>query len=138
MKIRSYSDSDFNAVDALWRLVFPDDPARNRAAAAIPAKLAMDDDLFLVAEDAAGRVIGTAMAGYDGHRGWLYAVAVDPAAQGSGVGEALVTQACARLGAAGCVKVNLQVREGNPAAEFYRKLGFAEEARVSMGLSLDQ
>lgn len=138
MKIVAYHDRHFAQVDALWKACFPDDPPRNRAAAAIPAKLALGDGLLLIAEDHAGQVIGTIMAGYDGHRGWLYAVACDPAHRREGVGRALVEEACRKLASLGCVKVNLQVRAGNEAvAAFYRKLGFGEEARLSMGRPLD-
>ena len=137
MKVVAYQERHFDQVDALWQACFPDDPPRNRAAAAIPAKLALGDGLLLVAEDLAGQVIGTVMAGYDGHRGWLYAVASDPAQRGKGIGRVLVEEACRRLAELGCVKVNLQVRAGNAAvAAFYRKLGFDEEARISMGRSL--
>lgn len=137
MKIIAYEERHFASVDHLWRASFPDDPPRNRAEVAIPAKLALGDGLLLVAEDDGGRVIGTAMAGYDGHRGWLYAVAVHPNRRRSGIGRSLVQEACARLAGLGCVKVNLQVRAGNAAtAEFYRKLGFAEEPRISMGREL--
>lgn len=134
MKIVTYADRHFAGVDTLWRSCFPDDPERNHAQWAIPAKLAMRDQLLLVAEGEGDRVIGTVMAGYDGHRGWLYAVASDPARRRAGIGSALVGEACARLAALGCGKVNLQIRAGNAAvAEFYRKLGFAEEPRISMG-----
>jgi ribosomal protein S18 acetylase RimI-like enzyme len=134
MKIVAYQAHHFAGVDALWRACFPADPPRNRAGLAIPAKLAMGDDLLLVGEDSSGAVIGTVMAGYDGHRGWLYAVASDPAQRRRGIGTALVEEACRRLAALGCVKVNLQVRTGNETvAAFYEGLGFEVEPRVSMG-----
>jgi ribosomal protein S18 acetylase RimI-like enzyme len=134
MRIVPYADRHFAGIDALWQACFPNDPLRNRAHAAIPAKLALGDDLLLVAEDPDGAVIGTAMAGYDGHRGWLYAVASHPARRGTGIGSALVQEACRRLAMLGCAKVNLQVRAGNArVARFYNKLGFAEEPRISMG-----
>ena len=138
MKITRYHEGHFSGVDRLWRACFPGDPARNHAAAAIPAKLALGkrlgEELILVAEDPAGEVIGTVMAGYDGHRGWLYAVAVAPAGRRRGTGAALVERACDCLRELGCNKVNLQIRAGNEAVtEFYRSLGFAVEPRVSMG-----
>ena len=137
MIVVPYSAAHFDGVDRLWRTVFSGDPPRNRAGLAIPAKLALDDGLFLIAEDGGGGVLGTIMAGYDGHRGWLYAVAVDPAAQRGGIGSALVREALARLARLGCSKVNLQIREGNEAvAAFYQALGFAIEPRVSMGRTL--
>jgi ribosomal protein S18 acetylase RimI-like enzyme len=136
MIIRTYQESDYPQVAALWAEVFPDDPPHNRAAVAVPRKLAVQPELFFVAEEA-GRVAGTVMAGYDGHRGWLYAVAVDPRLRRRGVGTALVRHAEGALAALGCLKVNLQVRARNAeVVAFYEKLGFAVEERVSMGKRL--
>ena len=134
VKIVPYRPEFFGGVEALWEACFPDDPQRNRAAVAIPAKLAENDGLFFVAEGPAGEVQGTILAGYDGHRGWLYAVAVDLKLRQRGVGRALVEHACAELAARGCGKVNLQVRDGNEAAAaFYDDLGFVREPRISFG-----
>ena len=134
MRIVPYSPEHFAGVDALWRACFPDDPPRNRADMAIPAKLALGDDLLFVALGSCDEVLGTVMAGYDGHRGWLYAVAVEPQARRGGTGSALVEHACAELAARGCGKVNLQVRENNEGAlAFYERLGFAREPRLSLG-----
>jgi ribosomal protein S18 acetylase RimI-like enzyme len=131
--IRSYTDADFPNVDALWKEVFPGDPPWNRAAEAIPAKLAVQPELLLVAVSD-GKPVGTVMAGYDGHRGWLYAVAVAVAHQRSGIGTMLVREAEQRVRALGCEKVNLQVRASNQAViSFYRGLGYEVEERVSMG-----
>jgi ribosomal protein S18 acetylase RimI-like enzyme len=143
--IAAYTPEHFAGVDRLWRTVFPDDPPGNAAADAIPAKLAVQPELFLVAvemgSDPAGLtppiVIGTIMAGYDGHRGWLYALAVDSAFRRHGIGKTLVDEALKRLRALGCTKVNLQVRSGNDTATaFWRGMGFAIEERVSMGRRL--
>jgi ribosomal protein S18 acetylase RimI-like enzyme len=83
-------------------------------------------------------VIGTALAGYDGHRGWLYAMAVSAAHQRKGVGTLLVREAESRLRGLGCGKLNLQVRATNErVVAFYRALGFEVEERVSMGKRLD-
>ena len=137
MNIVEYRAEHFAGVDALWSACFPDDPPRNRAEIAIPAKLALADGLLFVAEGPGGEVQGTVMAGYDGHRGWLYAVAVDPGLQGRGIGRALVEHACAELAGRGCLKVNLQVRDGNErAAAFYEAIGFAREPRISFGRTL--
>ena len=74
------------------------------------------------------------MAGYDGHRGWLYAVSVRCAYRGAGVGAALVREAERRLVSLGCAKINLQVRGNNAAVVgFYERLGYAVEDRVSLG-----
>lgn len=136
VEVRTYRNADFADVKALWEAVFPGDPSWNRAEVAIPAKLAVQPDLFLVA-CVDGQTVGTTLAGYDGHRGWLYAVAVSPAHQRKGVGTALVKEAERRLGALGCGKLNLQVRTNNrPAVGFYRALGYVTEERVSMGKRL--
>lgn len=79
MQIVQYEDPHFAQVDELWRSEFPNDPERNLAVNAIPKKLDEADGLFWVALDGSTNVIGTIMAGWDGHRGWLYSVAVTPA-----------------------------------------------------------
>ena len=132
--IRCYHDaSDRAQVMELWRQVFGYEAAHNDPALAIDAKLAVDDDLFFVAERE-GRTMGTVMAGYDGHRGWLYAVAVHPVLRGTGLGSRLVRHAEAALARRGCLKINLQLVGSNAAtAAFYESLGYVVEPRVSMG-----
>lgn len=136
VNIVPFSSAHFDGVDALWKEVFPGDPPWNRAAVAIPEKLAVQAELFLVAEHG-DQVLGTAMAGYDGHRGWLYGIAVQPEAQRNGIGSLLLGEAERRLQALGCGKVNLQIRAGNEAvAAFYRQHGYDVEERISMGKRL--
>ena len=96
----------------------------------------MHDDMLFVATDV-DSVIGTAMAGYDGHRGWLYTVAVSPEDRRRGIGTALVRHAVEALRMAGCTKVNLQIRATNTAVRgFYESLGFGVEERLSMGMHI--
>lgn len=134
--ILPFRATHFDAVDRLWRTVFTDDPAHSHAAVAIPHKLAVQPDLFLVAVERA-QLLGTIMAGYDGHRGWLYKLCVDPDARGRGIARMLVRAAEARLADLGCIKVNIQVRDTNvAAAAFWAHLGFCEEPRISMGRRL--
>ena len=136
MQIRKYRTSDRDALIALWQTVFPDDPPHNEPAAVLDAKLETDDLLFVADDD--GALIAACMAGYDGHRGWLYAVAVLRQYRRSGTGAALVEYALQALKSKGCFKVNLQIRSGNEAvASFYKSIGFSEEARISMGRHLD-
>ena len=74
------------------------------------------------------------MAGYDGHRGWIYSLAVAPDLRGRGVGRALMAHAEAALAALGCPKINLQVVGANAeVVGFYRALGYSVEDRVSLG-----
>ncbi len=131
--IARYENRHFDGARTVWEAVFPNDPPWNRAEAAIPAKVGFQPDLFFVALDE-DRVIGTAMAGYDGHRGWLYAVAVLPEFQRRGVATALVEEAEAGLRALGCTKINLQVRSTNAGVSaFYQSIGYEVEERISLG-----
>lgn len=131
--ITPYADRHFAGVKALWEEAFPDDPPRNFAEIGIPAKASEHPELFLLAlEDE--RVIGTVMAGYDGHRGWLYRVAVAGSHRHHGVGKALIEEAERRLWALGCMKINLQIRGSNSGVTaFYQSLGYVVEDRISMG-----
>ena len=83
-------------------------------------------------------VMGTAMAGFDGHRGWLCAIAVHPDDRKRGVGSALVKHAEQALAEKGCCKINLQILTSNQTASgFYEKLAYLVEPRISMGKRLD-
>ncbi len=127
---------DFDQVVALWREVFAYDSPHNVPALVIEKKLAQGDGLFLVAR-LDQSVVGTVMAGYDGHRGWIYSLAVLPDQRRNGIGSRLVHHAEARLAERGCIKVNLQIVEGNEAAaEFYERHGYQIEPRISMGKRL--
>ncbi len=132
--IRQFQDaSDRAQVIELWRQVFGYEDAHNEPSLSISRKLTAGDDLFFVAMQNA-RVVGTVMAGYDGHRGWLYAVAVHPEQRVSGLGGRLVRAAEDALAKRGCVKINLQLLASNAAtAAFYQSLGYKVEPRVSMG-----
>jgi ribosomal protein S18 acetylase RimI-like enzyme len=123
IRIRPFHPSDTEAVVALWRaagLVRPwNDPYRD-----IERKLAVQPELFLVSVDD-DDLVGAVMAGYDGHRGWLYYLAADPSRRGTGIGRALVSEAERLLREMGCPKVQLMVRPDNAAARgFYDALGY--------------
>ena len=135
MLIRKYSESDKVALVDLWEAVFPDDPPHNHPETVIDSKLAVDDLIFVAEHE--GVLHGACMAGYDGHRGWLYSVAVASDQRRCGVGTELVKHTMSHLKEMGCVKVNLQIRSGNSAvASFYQSFGFETEDRVSMGCFL--
>ncbi len=133
--IRPFVEADEEHVVALWHatgLVVPwNDPHRD-----IARKLTTQPELFLVAERS-GQLLGTVMAGYDGHRGWVNYLAVTQAAQGGGLGRRLMEAVEEALAGRGCAKVNLQVRAGNAAAmAFYEALGYRRDAVVSYGKRL--
>lgn len=137
MKIRPYGPTDEEPVVALWTSVFDYREPRNHPRYVIRSKLDVDDGLFFVACDA-DEILGTVMGGYDGHRGWIYALAVAPAERRRGVGSALVRHLERELTARGCVKINLQVLASNAdVLSFYEHIGYAVEQRISMGKVLD-
>jgi ribosomal protein S18 acetylase RimI-like enzyme len=83
------------------------------------------------------QLVGTVVAGYDGHRGWVYYLAVSPGHRRQGIGRALMLRVEKELAQLGCPKLNLQVRSSNPlAVEFYRHLGYEVEDRMSLGKRL--
>jgi GNAT superfamily N-acetyltransferase len=136
MQVRRFAPGDREAVIALWRDVFGYAEARNRPERVLSDKLAFDDGLLFVAVDDT-RLVGTLLAGYDGHRGWFHRMAVAPRARRQGIGRALVKAAESALHALGCAKINLQTHVHNETAvSFWKQLGYAVEARVSMGKDL--
>ena len=84
-----------------------------------------------------GKIIATAMGGYEGHRGWVNYLAVDPEYQRKGYGRQIMAEIEKRLLALGCPKINLQVRDGNTQAlEFYNRIGYKNDNVVSLGKRL--
>lgn len=138
LDIREYRPLDRVSVVALWNEVFSLPNGHNEPASALDRKVAADDGLFFVATWD-GELVGTVLAGYDGHRGWLYSLAVRQSHRRQGIGRRLVDHAEGRLKQLGCPKINLQVRGDNTAVlSFYRALGFRTEDRISMGKRLPE
>ena len=136
MQIRAFLPQDEEGVISLWKrcdLVRPwNDPHKD-----IQRKLKVRPDLFLVGV-LDGQIIATVMAGYEGHRGWLNYLGVDPAYQRRGFARAIVEAAEKLLREAGCPKINLQVRTSNKdVIEFYRHIGYSIDDVVSMGRRLE-
>lgn len=133
--IRPFTEADMSAVVDLWKLcdlTRPwNDPTKD-----ITRKLTVQPELFLLAEQE-GRIIGSVMAGYEGHRGWINYLAVHPDHRRAGLGRQLMAAAEKRLLSLGCPKINLQVRTSNAAAiGFYQSIGFAQDEVVSYGKRL--
>lgn len=149
MRIRRFAEPDRSAVIDLWcraGLLRPwNDPDRD-----LDRKLADSPWGMLVgvlttvrgggAEAAEGALVASMMVGYDGHRGSVFYLAVDPAHQGRGIGSALMDHAEALLLARGCPKVNISVRSGNAGViGFYERRGYRLEGdayAVTLGLRL--
>lgn len=135
MEIRRFAETDRVAVIDLWRdggLLRPwNDPDRD-----IDRKVERDPDGFVVGEFE-GRVVATAMFGYDGHRGSVNYLSVAPAHRSGGLASQLMTHIEARLLELGCPKVGLQVRADNDGVVgFYEARGYVEDPVRSLGLRL--
>ena len=136
MDIRAFQSSDQPAVILLWEkcdLVRPwNDPAKD-----IRRKLEIQPEMFIVGV-LTEELVATAMAGYEGHRGWINYLAVAPEHQGKGFGRAIMAEAEKLLEQAGCPKVNVQVRESNSSAiEFYQRIGYRIDDVVGLGKRIE-
>ena len=133
--IKPYRDGDEAAVIGLWQecgLVTPG----NHPRADIARKRADSADLFFVGLEK-GEVIASCMAGYDGHRGWIYYLAVAQAWRRRGVARAMVAHAEARLRERGCPKIDLMVRQNNrDVIAFYHAIGYADDPVVVLSKRL--
>jgi ribosomal protein S18 acetylase RimI-like enzyme len=137
MQIRPFEDIDEVAIVALWSccgLLRPwNDPHKD-----IARKRRVQRELFLVCtiDD---KLVASVMAGYDGHRGWINYLAVDPLFRRRGLGRELMREVQHRLQSLGCAKINLQIRRENvEAIAFYERIGFSEDAALSFGKQLER
>ncbi|HVR64033.1 MAG TPA: GNAT family acetyltransferase [Polyangia bacterium] len=137
MEIRPFRDEDEPEVIRLWEacgLTRPwNDPSKD-----IARKKRVQRDLFLVGT-VDGAIVAAAMAGYDGHRGWVNYVAVDPRHRQQGLAARLMGEIERRLRQLGCPKISLQIRRDNLAAVgFYERIGYAQDDVVSFGKRLER
>jgi ribosomal protein S18 acetylase RimI-like enzyme len=135
MHIDEFKLENMDEVIDLWSrcgLLAPqNDPKKD-----IERKMKVDPDLFLVlkSED---KIIGSVMGGYEGHRGWINYLAVDPKSRRCGAARKLMLEVEQRLLKKGCPKINLQVRESNlEVLAFYDKIGYSTDKVVSLGKRL--
>ncbi len=132
LKITRITDEDVSGAIELWRqcgLTRPwNDPERDISLArACPTAMVFVGKVNDV-------LVATTLAGFDGHRGWLYYAAVDPCLQRNGIGGLMVRHAEQWLRDSGAPKIHLQIRTENQAvANFYRKLGYADQNLLVMG-----
>jgi ribosomal protein S18 acetylase RimI-like enzyme len=136
LEIRPLIAGDEEAVLELWRecnLVHPsNDPAKD-----IARKRKVRRDLLLVGVSD-GKIVASAMVGYEGHRGWINYLAVSPQHRKRGFGRGMMEAAERLLRAEGCPKINLQVRASNPeAVAFYEAIGFRQDDVLCFGKRLE-
>ena len=135
MEIRKYIESDRTNLIELWEtcgLTRPwNDPNKD-----IDRKVSFQPDLFLVGI-VNSLIIASAMAGYDGHRGSVFYLAVHPDYQSKGYGKILMTHIENALEKIGCPKLNIVVRSSNtPIIGFYDHLNYKKEDVSSLGKRL--
>ncbi len=128
MIVRSLADCDVEAVVALYQAGLGVSRAGMSHVEEIAQRRQRDPELFLVAEDETGRVVGSAMGGYDGHRGSVHRMVVDTEHRRRGVGSLLMAELERCFRELGVVKVNFLVYRHNTAArEFWAALGYPED-----------
>lgn len=135
MLIRAFTEYDRDQVVSLWErcgLIVPwNDPHAD-----IDRKKLVQPELFLVGE-IEGAVVATAMGGYDGHRGWVFYLAVDPSMRRRGLGRMIMERLEALLRERGCPKINLEVRRSNlDVVRFYERIGYRDNDVVGLGKRL--
>lgn len=129
--LRSAAAADLTALRALWDRCGLH-PSRSDTDARLAALIDYAGGLFVVAERA-GAVVGSVMASWDGRRGWINRLAVDPTARGQRLGDRLMAEAERRLAAIGCDKVNLLIEPDNAGVErFYGRLGYSRDDLIFM------
>lgn len=135
LSIRAFAARDEAAVVGLWEkcglVVTQNDPGKD-----IARKRQAGAEWFFVGERD-GVIVATCMVGYDGHRGGVNYLAVDPDHRGRGYGKLLMKKAEDVLEEAGCPKINLLVRTTNAEViSFYKALGYGDNECVSLGKRL--
>ena len=136
LAIAPIGDGDIADVIALWQrcgLTRPwNDPAADIALARKGENAAM-----LVGRDDSG-IVASVLVGHDGHRGWVYYVAVDPDCRHKGYGRVIMDAAEDWLRARGIEKLQLMVRPDNGQVQaFYQSLGYCEQERIIYAKWLD-
>jgi ribosomal protein S18 acetylase RimI-like enzyme len=129
--IRNFQMEDYNEVVTLWKragLALSQSDDRE----GIARKLERDADLFLIAENGTA-IVGVVMGCYDGRRGWVNHLAVEPHYKGRGLGTQLLEEMEQRLREKGCGKVNLLIKPENAAVQaFYQRLGYQRDELIFM------
>ncbi|WP_027330655.1 GNAT family acetyltransferase [Marinimicrobium agarilyticum] len=135
MEIRKFNEPDREDIIELWKacnLTRPwNDPNKD-----IDRKVRFQPDLFFVGS-VGEKIISSAMAGYDGHRGSVFYLAVSPDSQGLGYGQKMMEHIEKALTKLGCPKINIVIRSSNDRVlGFYNNMAYAKDDVVSIGKRL--
>jgi ribosomal protein S18 acetylase RimI-like enzyme len=137
VRIEPLPEALYDAAVRLWHdsgLTRPwNDPAADLRRAA-----SGDASAVLAAVGDDGGLLATAMVGHDGHRGWVYYLAVDATARGRGIGQRMMEACESWVRSRGIPKIQLMVRTTNQAAVgFYEHLGYTGSDVVVLARWLD-
>ena len=137
MIVKPYSSQNMDDVIDLWNrcnlLRSWNDPKKD-----IKRKIKVNPELFLLGF-IDNRLLATVVGGYDGHRGWINYLAVDPAYKQRGFGKQIMEAVEEKIGALGCPKINIQVRADNKdTLKFYESIGYKIDKVVSIGKRLEE
>ena len=136
LSIAPIADADIAAVIALWQACEFTRPWNDPAADIALARRGPNSAVLIGRDGDA--IVATAMVGHDGHRGWVYYVAIDPDNQGKGFGRAIMSAAEDWLRQAGIAKLQLMVRPDNKKVQaFYESLDYDEQKRIIYAKWLD-
>ncbi len=136
MDIREIEDAEIEPVIALWRRCGLTRPWNDPQADIVLARSGATSSVLVARQDNA--IVATVMVGTDGHRGWVYYVAVEPDLQGHGLGRAMMAAAEQWAQDRGVPKIQLMVRATNARATgFYKALGYLAEDTIVMGKRFD-
>jgi ribosomal protein S18 acetylase RimI-like enzyme len=136
LAIADIADADVSDVVALWQRCGLTRPWNDPASDIALARRNPNSTVLVGRTD--GAIVATAMVGHDGHRGWVYYVAVDPDRQKKGFGRAMMDAAEAWLRAAGVPKLQLLVRRENAkAGAFYQSIGYEEADTIVFAKWID-
>ena len=136
LAIATATDDDIDAVLALWERCGLTRPWNDPSADIALARKG-DNATILVGREN-GSIVAAAMVGHDGHRGWVYYVAVDPAAQRHGHGRTIMRAAEDWLTQRGLTKIMLMIRPDNAKVRaFYEALGYFDQPRTVLAKWLD-
>ena len=131
MHVRGFQLEDYEQVVTLWTRTGLE-LSQSDSREGIQRKLERDADLFLVAVERSA-IVGVVMGSYDGRRGWVNHLAVDPDYKGQRLGTRLMQEMEYRLGEKGCTKVNLLIEPANATVQaFYQKLGYQRDELIFM------
>lgn len=134
--IRRANGDDRTAVTALWETCGLTRPWNDAAVDFERALAGSGSDIFVLEQE--GQLAATVMVGDDGHRGWVYYLAVKPGLRKHGLGRKMMKAAEHWLRERNAPKIQLMVRDDNDAAiGFYKTLGYEVQPVVTIGRRLD-